>query len=222
MPAHATVYSLLRDRLRDRPQDRGSVVSLPHPTTSSAHLEELLLGISRGDPGGYAELYDRTAGLVYGIARRVVRAPAMAEEVCQEVFSEIWRLAPRFDPDRGSATTWIATLAHRRAVDHVRSEQAHRDRTEYIGRRDQLRDYDQVAEAVEVRMEHARVRDALDATSELSRQAIEQAFYAGRTYREIAEQLEVPLGTVKSRIRSGLQQMARSLHATTEGADHDR
>jgi len=72
-----------------------------------------------------------------------------------------------------------------------------------------------------VRMEHARVRDALAPTSDLSREAIEHAFYGGRTYREIAEHLEVPLGTVKSRIRSGLQQMARSLHVTAEGVDHD-
>lgn len=185
-------------------------------------LDELLLRTSRGDSGGYADLYDQAGGLVYGIVLRVVRAPAIAEEVCQDVFAEIWRLAPRFDPERGTATAWIGTLAHRRAVDRVRSEQAHRDRIEYIGRRDHEAGYDQVAEAVETSMEHDRVRAALSAASELSREAIEQAFYGGRTYREIAEQLDVPLGTVKSRIRSGLQQMARSLDVTAEGVDHGR
>jgi RNA polymerase sigma-70 factor, ECF subfamily len=185
--------------------------------TGRDDLEELLLRVARGDSSGYAELYDRTAPLVYGIARRVVVAPAMAEEVAQEVFSEVWRLAPRFDPDRGAATTWISTMAHRRAVDRVRSEQAHRDRTERVGRRHHEPPYDDVADTVELHLEHDRVRTALAALPQLSREAIEHAFYGGRTYREVAEQLDVPLGTVKSRIRAGLRQLARSLQTTTEG-----
>lgn len=189
--------------------------------TAGADLEELLVRTSRGDADGYAALYDETAPLVYGIAKRVVVAQSIAEEVCQDVFSEVWRLAPRFDPARGTATSWISVIAHRRAVDRVRSEQAHRERTEYVGRRDVQTDYDQVAEAVETRMEHDQVRAALAALPDRSREAIEQAFYGGRTYREVAEELGVPEGTIKTRIRTGLQQLARSLHETTEGGGHE-
>lgn len=183
---------------------------------AGAELTELLLRTSRGDADAYAALYDETASLVFGITRRVVRAEALAEEVCQEVFADVWRLAPRFDPAKGTATSWIAVIAHRRAVDHVRSEQAHRARTAYVGARDARTAYDEVAEAVETRGEHARVRTALSSLPAASREAIEQAYFGGRTYREVAEGLDVPVGTVKTRIRSGLRQLARSMHETSE------
>lgn len=161
-------------------------------------------------------MFDEAGALVYGVVKRVVIAPSIAEEVCQEVFSEIWRLAPRFDPGRGAAAGWVSTIAHRRAVDRVRQEQSNRDRIEYVGRHSHQPHYDDVAEGVEVRMEHEEVRDALSSLTELTREAIEHAFYGGQSYREVAERLDVPLGTVKSRIRSGLRQMARSLQSEGE------
>ena len=190
-------------------------VEVPERTTG-AELVELLLRTSRGDADAYAALYDATSPLVFGITRRVLRAESLAEEVCQEVFADVWRLAPRFDPARGTVTSWIAVIAHRRAVDQVRSEQAHRDRTAYVGARDVRTDYDEVAEAVETSVEHARVRTALASLPDASREAIEQAYYGGRTYREVAEGLDVPVGTIKTRIRAGLRQLARSMHETTE------
>lgn len=204
-------------RAPSTPRNREATVNTTPPTCGSKSLDELLLRVARGDSDSYAELFDAAGALVYGVVKQVVVAPSLAEEVCQEVFSEVWRLAPRFDPGRGAATGWISTIAHRRAVDRVRSEQAHRNRTAHVVRHSHQADYDDVAERVELRMEHDQVRDALSSVSALSREAIEHAFYDGRSYREVAEHLDVPLGTVKSRIRAGLRQMARSLQTTTEG-----
>jgi RNA polymerase sigma-70 factor, ECF subfamily len=166
--------------------------------------EDLLLQVARGDQTAFGTLFDRFSGLVYGVAKRVVRDPAQSEEVAQEVLVEVWRTATRFDPDRGSAQTWILTMAHRRAIDRVRSEQASRDRTDRIGQRDQVRAFDEVAEEVELRFEHQQVREALSALTDLQREAVELAYYGGHTYREVAELLDTPLGTVKTRMRDGL------------------
>lgn len=166
--------------------------------------EDLLVEVARGDQAAYSALYDRVAGQVYGVVRRVLRDPSQSEEVAQEVLVEVWRLASRFDRTKGSAQTWILTMAHRRAVDRVRSEQASRDRTERVGRRDQSRAFDDVAEQVEVRFEHQQVRDGLAALTDLQREAVELAYYGGYTYREVAELLDTPLGTIKTRMRDGL------------------
>ena len=175
-------------------------------STPNEHLgdEALLLATARGDQEAFAELYDDWAGLVFGVVRRVVRDPAQSEEVAQEVFAEIWRNAPRFDPRRGAARTWMMTMAHRRAVDRVRSEQAARDRVDRVGTRDHTPDYDQVSEQVEGNLEREQVRAALASLTELQREAVELAYYSGYTYREVAELLDTPLGTIKTRIRDGL------------------
>jgi len=174
------------------------------PAASPPTDEDLLLEVARGDQPAYAELYDRVGGLVYGVVRRVVRDPAQSEEVAQEVLVEVWRTAARFDPDKGSASTWILTMAHRRAIDRVRSEQASRDRTQRVGQREHQREYDAVAEEVEVAFEHEQVRTALAALTDLQREAVELAYYKGYTYREVAELLDTPLGTIKTRMRDGL------------------
>lgn len=173
--------------------------------------DDLLVAVARGDQAAFAALYDRTAPLVHGVVRRVVRDPSQSEEVTQEVFVEVWRTATRFDPDRGSARPWITTMAHRRAVDRVRSEQASRDRTERIGHRDRSRDFDEVAESVELRAEHAQVRAALDQLTDLQRQAVELAYFQGYTYRQVAELLDTPLGTIKTRMRDGLIRLRDAL-----------
>ena len=142
--------------------------------------------------------------MVYGVVRKVVRDPSQSDEVTQEVFVEVWRTATRFEAERGSVTAWVLTMAHRRAIDRVRSEQASRDRTERVGHRDRTRPFDEVSENVETSFEHQQVRAALDHLTDLQREAVELAFYGGYTYREVAELLDAPLGTIKTRMRDGL------------------
>ncbi|MFO7960899.1 MAG: ECF RNA polymerase sigma factor SigK [Nitriliruptoraceae bacterium] len=173
--------------------------------------EALLLAVARGDQAAFAALYDRIGSLVHGIVRRVVRDPAQSEEVTQEVMVEVWRTAVRFDPDRGSARTWILTMAHRRAIDRVRSEQASRNRTRHVADHQYARDFDEVSERVEVSFEHEQVRTALSTLTDLQRQAVELAYYQGYTYREVAELLDTPVGTVKTRMRDGLIRLRDAL-----------
>ena len=137
-----------------------------------------------------------------GIVRRVLRDPAQSEEVMQEVLLEVWRTAARFDPAVGSATAWIMTVAHRRAVDRVRSEQRAAERelraaTASIA-------YDDVSETVEITLDQERVRRCLNGLTELQRESVTLAYYGGYSYREVAQLLGVAVGTVKTRMRDGL------------------
>lgn len=158
-----------------------------------------------GDEEAFSGLYDEVAALVHGIVVKTVRDPAMAEEVTQEVFVEIWRTAARFDAAKGRARTWCATIAHRRAVDRVRSEEARRRR--------EARDHEQkiidverdpVADTIEERLDATLVREALAELTETQRDAITLAYFGGKTYREVAVLLDIPEGTAKTRIRDGL------------------
>ncbi len=163
----------------------------------------LLLRAGRGDQSAFGELYDELAPMVHGVVLKVVRDPAMSEEVTQEVFVELWRLAARFDGTKGTARSWASTLAHRRAIDRVRSEQASRDRNDRDAQR-AVAPHDVVAAEVETTLDVARVRRALAQLSDLQREAVELAYFGGHTYREVAVLLGVAEGTVKSRIRDGL------------------
>jgi RNA polymerase sigma-70 factor (ECF subfamily) len=173
--------------------------------------EDLLVAAGRGDEPAFSLLVGRIRPQVLRVAQGIVRDPSMAEEVTQEVLTEIWVKADRFDPERGNVGGWISTLARRRAVDRVRSEQASRNRDDRVARRDQERDVDVVAEEVEIRLEHWQVRQALAELSERQREAIELAYYSGYTNRDVARVLGIPEGTAKSRLRDGLARLRESL-----------
>ncbi len=174
------------------------------PEPSAGALEALLGRIARGDREAFETLYTAVAGSVLGLARRVVRDPAQSEEVAQEVLIEVWRCAARFDARRGSAMAWIMTLAHRRAVDRVRSAQASADRDLQAGVRDHRPAFDEVSEQVERRLEREQVRRCLRQLTELQHESVTLAYYRGYTYQQTAEVLGVALGTVKTRLRDGL------------------
>jgi len=176
-----------------------------------ASSEDLLVAAAVGDEAAFALLVDRIRPQALRVARGVVRDPAIAEEVAQEVLTEVWLKADRFDPERGTVVGWVATLARRRGVDRVRSEQAGRNRDDRVARRNQERDVDVVADEVEVRLEHWQVRRALADLSERQREAIELAYFSGYTYRDVARVLGIPEGTAKSRLRDGLLRLRESL-----------
>jgi RNA polymerase sigma-70 factor, ECF subfamily len=168
--------------------------------------------IAAGDPAGMERLYDRFASLVFGIALRVLRDRALAEEVVQETFVAAWKHAQRFDPARASARTWIAMIAHRRAVDSVRRQRFHDVVRIEIG--DEVPGAPVAADAlVEVlgRLDRDRVQVALASITHAQRQCIELAYYRGLTQQEIAVTIGAPLGTVKSRVRSGLMGLRAAL-----------
>jgi RNA polymerase sigma-70 factor (ECF subfamily) len=177
--------------------------------------EDFLARVARGDKAAFAVVYDRTAARVLGLIRRILIDPAQSEEVCQEVFLEIWQTASRFEPNKGQATTWILTMAHRRAIDRIRSSQAGRDRDLRIGVRDFHRDYDDVSERAEIRLENERVMRAMQQLTELQRQAITLAYYEGFTQTEISAKLGVPLGTIKTRLRDGMIRLRDAMGVTS-------
>jgi RNA polymerase sigma-70 factor, ECF subfamily len=177
---------------------------------------DLLVLTATGDTAAFSDLYDRVVPWVFGLVRRILRNPAQSEEVTQEVMLDVWRTATRYDADRGSAHSWILTIAHRRAVDRVRSEQAAADRTDEVGARSAEIEFDQVADTVSTRLEAEQVRRCLGTLTELQRESIELAYYNGYTYPEVAQQLGAKLPTIKARMRDGLIRL-RDCLGTTKG-----
>ena len=188
----------------------------PHSRSGAVADGELLALTATGDTAAFSALYDRVSPSVFGLVRRVLRNPAQSEEVTQEVMLDVWRTASRYDAGRGSAHSWILTIAHRRAVDRVRSEQAAADRTEQVGARSAEVEFDQVADTVSTRLEAEQVRRCLDTLTELQRESIELAYYTGYTYPEVAQQLGAKLPTIKARMRDGLIRL-RDCLGTTKG-----
>ena len=175
-------------------------------------LMSLMQLVQAGDDAAFAALYDELAGVVFGTVKRVLRDPAMSEEVTQEVFVELWRTAARFDPDRASVSTWAVTMARRRAVDRVRREQSQRDRIERSGH---LRpaDVDTPDDPGVASIEAERVSRAVSELPDEQRIVIEMAFIHGDSHGDIAARLDLPLGTVKGRVRLGLKKLGGKLGA---------
>jgi RNA polymerase sigma factor (sigma-70 family) len=186
-------------------------------TSDFAHLsdEALVALVARADDGAFAELYDRYDRMAYALARRVVRDGSLAEDAVQDAFLTVWRTASRFNAERAPARVWIMTLVHRRAVDLVRHHE--RRRTEQLPQHEEASDGG-ADEPVWMRMERDRVRDALRQLPDQQREAIELAYFGGFTQSELAERLGQPLGTIKSRMFSGLARLRELLDdATSEG-----
>ena len=178
---------------------------------SPAWEVEVCRRIAAGDERALADLYDQFGSFVYGLAARVIGDRTAAEDVTQEVFVTLWERPELFDSERGRLRTLLGTLAHRRAVDHVRREEARRRRHQReAGFTRPVPDIDEMAMAM---VNAERVREAVEALPIDQRNAIQLAYFGGKTYREVAEILDIPEGPAKSRMRLGLQRIAHALEA---------
>lgn len=172
----------------------------------------LVVAISRYNQDALAEAYRRHAGAVFGLARRLLSEPALAEEIVQEVFLRLWNEPDRFDPGRGTLRSYLLAQCHGRSVDLLRSETSRRAREEKDLRRTAEAGYDLEREVWDLAVAD-HVRDAIDRLPDGEREAIHLAYLGGHTYREVAVLLDQPEGTVKSRIRSGLKHLRGELVA---------
>lgn len=170
----------------------------------------LVLAIGRYRQEALAEAYRRHAGAVFGLARRLLVVPALAEEIVQEVFLRLWNAPERFDPARGTLRSYLLAQTHGRSVDLLRSEGARRAREEREARSTAEAGYDLEHEVWDLATA-GEVRRALEALPEGERAAIELAYFGGHTYREVAVRLGAPEGTIKGRIRAGLKRLRDEL-----------
>ena len=184
--------------------------SARHRNTSSgreaeaAHLVDLMTLCSRGHEDAFAELYDLTSQRIHGIILRVLRSPDHAAEVTQEVYVEVWRQSARYSAAKGSVIAWMTTMAHRRAVDRVRSVSSEIARDERYAFHGGDREIDQVWDGVEQRLDIERVRKGMASLTAIQREALTLAYFGGYTQSQVAQLLKLPLGTVKTRIRDAL------------------
>lgn len=191
-------------------------VEVPEDGSGSVdHAAELLQRIAHGDQNAFARLYDMLSPRAFGLILRVLVDRSQSEEVLQEVFLEVWQSAGKFTPNRGQGRSWVLTIAHRRAVDRVRSSQASADRDVRAGFRDLEQPRDDVADDVEMRIEARRVAAAVAGLPEVQREAISLAYYGGYSQSEIAALLGAPLGTIKTRMRDALTRLRNEMGVTT-------
>ena len=184
--------------------ERGNVYTMRVPWLRSVESltplshEDLVRLVAQGDEAAFEELYDAVAARVFGLVRRVVR-------------DDVWEQASRFDRDKGKAISWILVIAHRKAVDKVRASQASSDRDLRQGIKEYKESYEDVADTVEGQLEAERVQQALKSLTAAQQEAISLAYYGGYTHQEVAELLQVPVGTIKTRIRDGMIRMRSKL-----------
>jgi len=193
------------------PGDDSRPSGAPGLPSEAEVLVALVHRSAQGDQDAFAELYDLTSGRVHGIVWRVLRSTDHAAEVTQEVYTEVWRQAARFDAGKGSVLAWVATMAHRRAVDRVRSVTREVARDDHYAVSGVGREVDHVWEGVEQRLEAQRVRKGLESLTPIQREALTLAYFGGLTQTEIAARLQLPLGTVKTRVRDGLIRLRDAL-----------
>jgi RNA polymerase sigma-70 factor, ECF subfamily len=189
----------------------GAAASTAGSSATGTDLADLLRRSARGDEAAFAALYDATAARLFGLVLRIVRDHAMSEEVTQEVYLDVWRQSARFDADRGSAMSWLMTIAHRTAVDRVRASEASRRRDDAHAATSQDVEFDTTAETAQASLEAQRVRRALTTLTDAQRSAVELAYLGGYTHTEVARLLDLPLGTAKTRIRDGLIRLRDTL-----------
>lgn len=200
-------------RTTERFSPHGTVVDMWQSSQrpQRAELSEFMSRVVNGDEDAFAALYDATSRSVFGIVLRVLRDRAQAEEVTQEVYVEVWRHASRFDGQQGSASGWLNTIAHRKAVDRVRSTERSTQRDQRHFEFEATRAEPDVSDVVVARDDGHRVRAAMQKLPEPQRRALELAYFDGRSQREVAEFLQVPLGTVKTRIRDAMKRLRTHL-----------
>jgi RNA polymerase sigma-70 factor (ECF subfamily) len=201
-------------QLQPVPDDPAS----PGGGSTGARLADLLKRSARGDEAAFAEWYDATSARAYGLAVRVLRDRAQAEEVTQESYLDCWRQASRFDPVKGTASAWLLTIVHRRAVDRVRSAEAADRRDAAYGRREAAIAHDETAETATASIQAGRVRAAVADLTTKQREAVELAFLGGYTHSEVATMLDLPVGTAKTRIRDGLIRLRDALGVGEAGS----
>lgn len=191
--------------------DEPTAATTPTRSSENQTLADLLQRAGRGDQEAFGTLYDAVVSRLHGLVLRVVRDPAQAEEVTQEAMVEIWRQSARFDPALGSPLSWLMTIAHRRAVDRVRSAEATSRRDTSYHQQNQVTEHDSTAEEATRNLEARRVRQALGSLTDTQRGALELAYFGGYTHNEVSTMLGIPLGTAKTRIRDGLIRLRDTL-----------
>jgi RNA polymerase sigma-70 factor, ECF subfamily len=188
------------------------------PSRPSGDLDALLRRVARGDRDAFASVYDLTKTRVYGLVIRVLRDSGYSEETTQEIYLEVWRSAAEFDSAKGSALAWLLTMAHRRAVDRVRAEEAGTRRESRYGATTVVATSsaapDPVADSAIATDESRRVAQCLEGLTETQRECIELAYYGGLTYAEVSRRLTTNLSTIKSRMRDALRGLRHCLDVT--------
>ena len=177
----------------------------------TAELDALLRQVARRDVDAFAAFYDQTRSRVFGLVTRVLRDPGYSEETTQDIYLQVWRSAESYDPSAGSPLAWLMTLAHRRAVDRVRSEQASTTRESRYGAANVEPPSDHVADVVVRSDEHRQVAQCLGSLTDTQRECIQLAYYDGLTYSQVSDRLSTNLATIKSRMRDAIRGLRRCL-----------